>query len=100
MESYDTLTEAINALRNQGYKEDFNLREDCIECAGNNKKLFPTDFKVDKFFRFEDDNSPSEESILYAISSSDNRLKGILVNAYGVYSDSTANDIISMLKMH
>jgi hypothetical protein len=31
LEQYDTLTEAINALHEQGYTEDFNLKAHCIE---------------------------------------------------------------------
>jgi hypothetical protein len=54
MEAYDTLVEAINALKKQGYTEDFNLLEDCLECRNGKHKLTPNEFKVDKFFRFED----------------------------------------------
>ena len=32
MPSYDTVTEAINALRAKGFTEDFNLAENCLVC--------------------------------------------------------------------
>ena len=41
MENYDTLTEGINALKLQGYTQDFNLKENCLECIAGNKKLLP-----------------------------------------------------------
>jgi hypothetical protein len=96
MESYDTLIEAINALRTQGYTEDFNLRSNCLECS-DGIKIYQDEFKIDKFFRFEDNTSPSDQSILYAISSPVHNRMGVLVNAYGVYSDSIASEMLSRL---
>jgi hypothetical protein len=34
---------------------------------------------------------PTDETILYAISTRDGRLKGVLVNGYGLYPDSLSN---------
>ena len=99
MESYDTLVEAINSLRKQGYTEDLNLRENCVECNTKDIQLSPVDFHVDKFFRFEDNTSPSDQSILYAISSQTHQLKGLLVNAYGVYADTASNEIMDKLSV-
>lgn len=97
MESYDTLTEAISGLREQGYTIDFNLNEEALVCDERNLKLFHDEFKVDKFFRFEGDSDPGDEVILYAISSPNHNLKGVLINAFGMYSDTNTNIIISNL---
>ena len=32
MKSYNNLVEGINDLKKQGYTEDFNLKENCLEC--------------------------------------------------------------------
>ena len=32
MDSYVTLTETLAELRKQGYTEDFNLQQNCLEC--------------------------------------------------------------------
>jgi len=67
MESYDTLTEAINALRKEGYVADLNLKQNGIEFQ---KRIHePSEFKIDKIFRFEDNTDPSDQAVLYAISS-------------------------------
>jgi hypothetical protein len=97
MENYDTLTEAINALKAQGYTEDFNLLHNCLECGKG--KLEPSEFKVDKFFRFDGSTDPEDESVLYAISSDKYKIKGLLVNAYGVYSDEATDELIEALKI-
>lgn len=98
MESYDTLVEGINALYKQGYSEDFNLKENCIECRNGAYKIFHDEFHIDKFFRFEDNTDPGDQSILYAISSDKYNLKGVLVNGYGIYSDSLTNEMMDKLK--
>ena len=99
METYRTVTEAINALRAQGYTEDLNLAEECLHCHKTGFRLFHDEFKIDKFFRFQDNNDPSDESILYAISSDKYNVKGILLNAYGVYSDTVTDDMLKALKV-
>ncbi len=98
MESYETLSEAIDALKIQGYSEDLNLKENCLECISGNKKLFANEFTVDKSFRFDVDEDPSDQAMLYAISSEKHALKGILVNGYGLYSDDDTNEILKTLK--
>ncbi|HTB07625.1 MAG TPA: phosphoribosylpyrophosphate synthetase [Bacteroidia bacterium] len=100
MGSYDTLSEAMNELKKQGYTEDFNIKHDCLICKDGTIKVFKDDFVVDKFFRFEGDTDPADEAILYAISSPKNNVKGILVNGYGIYSEPMANELVEKLKTH
>lgn len=87
MESYDTLTEGLHQLRRQGYTADFNLRPVCLYRAALDLKLPPEGFAVDKLFRFEGDSDPADQSILYAIAAVGRDVRGVLVNAYGVYAD-------------
>ncbi len=98
MESYETLSEAINSLKQQGYTEDFNLQQSCIECRNGEYQIFHDEFHIDKTFRFEDNTDPADQSILYAISSEKYHLKGVLVNGYGIYSDSITNEMADKLK--
>ena len=100
MESYTTLVDAINGLKAQGYTEDFNLQENYIKCSNSEHQLSAEDFKVDKVFRFEGNSDPEDQSVLYAISSEKYNLKGTLVNAYGIYSDNEANEVIKKLNVH
>jgi len=99
MENYSNLIEAINGLKKEGYVEDFNLKRDCIECRDGHYRIFHNEFVIDKYFRFEDDTNPEDQSIIYAISSKKYKLKGILINAYGIYSDPITNEMLDTLKM-
>jgi hypothetical protein len=97
MESYETLSEAISALKEQGYTEDFNLKENCLECIAGRQELLPHEFNIDKSFRFDVDEDPSDQAMLYAISSEMHNMKGILVNGYGIYSDDVSNEMLEKL---
>lgn len=98
MENYENLVDGINGLRKEGYTEDFNLRQNCIECRNGEFKIFHDEFQIDKFFRFDDDTDPGNEAILYAISSDKHDLKGVLVNAYGIYSEDITDEMLQKLK--
>jgi len=99
MENYSNVIEAINGLKKEGYTEDFNLKQNCLECREGHYKIFHNEFVVDKYFRFEGDTDPTEQSIIYAISSEKYNLKGILINGYGIYSDPVTNEMLDTLRI-
>lgn len=99
MQPYVTLSETIRELRREGYTEDFNLQQNCLECRNGQFRLFADDFAVDRFYRFEGETDPADEAILYAISSGRYGLKGVLVNAYGIYSEPVTDELIEKLNI-
>jgi len=96
---YTTLSETINELRKEGYVEDFNLQQNCLECRAGEFKVFADEFKIDKYYRFEGESNPSDEAILYAISSDCHNLRGVLVNAYGIYSEPLTDEMLQKLEI-
>ncbi|MBB1284356.1 phosphoribosylpyrophosphate synthetase [Flavisolibacter sp. BT320] len=99
MPHHVTLSQTMNDLRKEGYTEDFNLKQNCLECRNGEFKVFADDFKVDKFYRFEGESNPSDSSILYAISSDKHGIKGVLVNAYGIYSEPVTDQMMEKLEV-
>lgn len=97
MNTYVSLSQTMNELRGEGYVEDFNLQQNCLECRNGRFKVFADEFKIDKYYRFEGDSNPSDQAILYAISSDRHGLKGILVNAYGIYSEAVTDEMLQKL---
>lgn len=97
---FATVTEALAWLEARGYNYDFNLDSDCITYNGGQKRLDPEDFNIDKVLRFEGMTDPGDESIIYAISSESHHVKGILVNAFGVYSDPISDRMVKKLATH
>jgi hypothetical protein len=99
MKSYVTLSDTMNELRKEGYTEDFNLQQNCLVCRNGQFKVFADEFKVDKYYRFEGESNPSDSAILYAISSDNHQLKGVLVNAYGIYSEPITDEMLKKLEI-
>ncbi|WP_109676364.1 phosphoribosylpyrophosphate synthetase [Dyadobacter jejuensis] len=99
-ESYGTLSETINALKEEGYTIDFNVKEECLICHVTKVSLSPDDFEIDKIFRFEGDTNPDDQAILYAISSDKEGVKGTLVNGYGLSSSEMADKLVEKLSTH
>lgn len=100
--SYDTVSEAMNDLMKRGYTTDFNLNaaEDCIVCKKSNLSLSADEFMIDEIYRFEGETDPGDEMILYAISSDKHQVKGIILNAYGIYADTKTSKIVKLLHKH
>lgn len=94
MPAYDTVSQAVNELKLRGYTLDFNLKENCLECKGQN--FNPQEFEITEFHRFEGNSDPGDEAVVYAIESRSG-LKGVLVNAFGVYSEPLSDEMIRKL---
>jgi len=97
MKTYTTLSQAINDLTKKGYTFNFNIKQDCIECPDKKVQLQPDEFEIDMIYRFQEMSDVDNESILYAISSTQNNVKGLLVNAYGIYADTASTKLIEKL---
>ena len=99
MQAYDTLVAAIEGLRGAGYQLDFNIAFDSLLCRQTGVCLNPGQFEIVAHYRFEGNSDPEDSSVLYAIESKDGAMKGILVSAYGAYSDPVSDEMIRKLAM-
>lgn len=93
---YNTLSEALNALKKVGYVEDFVAQEKNLIIHRTKKKYRPEDLKIAHTFRFEGMSNPSDSSELFAIIANDG-IKGTLVMAYGA-KQSQNTDLILRIK--
>ncbi|MCG8476097.1 MAG: phosphoribosylpyrophosphate synthetase [Cytophagales bacterium] len=100
--SYDTLTEAINGLKQRGYTHDFELEFDAI--IHRRGQDTPVRYKHDEFevhevYRFEGMSSTDDNSVLFAIENKEGH-RGLLIDAYGVYAEKLSEDMIRKLKIY
>ncbi len=100
MYSYTTLSEAVNDLTIRGYTYEFKLCTDSIECSGLELVLHPEHFEITEHYRFEGNTDPADESVVYAIQSTDGKTKGMIVNGYGISSDPLSDRMLKKLKEH
>lgn len=98
MNSYNTLSEAIEGLKKQGYTYDFNLEEKQICCQELDRNFSPREFKVVESFRFEGMSDPDDSSVLYVIETTTGE-KGILIDAYGAYASAISMEMAQRLRM-
>ena len=82
-----SLSACINKIKDDGFSEDFQVTKKGLTNYGEEKFYSPVQVKIVNFYRFEGSSDPADNSILYAIETSDGS-KGTLVDAYGAYSDS------------
>ncbi len=98
--TYDTLSEAVNDMQARGYADDLQLGGHCLVCGTKNVTLLPSDLHIDEFHRFEGETNPSDQSIVYAISSEKHGIKGVLVNAYGPDASAMTQEMVAKLATH
>lgn len=96
MYTYDTVSEAVNDLVKRGYTHNFQNCEGGIECSILGLKLSPKEFQITEVYRFEGNSDPADEAVVYAIESNKG-VKGVLVNGYGVSTDSVVDAMIKNL---
>ena len=100
MENYDTVSTALNSLKARGYTKDFNIAFDKLICHETSESLDPHEFEITEVYRFEGESNPSDEAVVYAVESKDANMKGVIVNAYGLYADPISDEMIKKLSIH
>ena len=100
MENYDTVSSALNTLKERGFTTDFNIAFDKIICNETNVCLNPHEFEITEVYRFEGESNPSDEAVVYTVESGDKNMKGVLVSAYGPYADVMSDEMIKKLSIH
>jgi hypothetical protein len=97
--SYDTLSEAMNALKEEGFTYEFDFKDNILfNHYLDDKKFNSNELKVVQIHRFEGISNPDDNSILYAIESLDG-VKGLLVDAYGMYADADKTEFMKNVEI-
>jgi hypothetical protein len=96
-EEMKTLVSCMNSLHAKGYRENFVMEEKGLKSMESEKIYQPEDIRITDFYRFEGESDPGDNSILYAIETSDG-VKGTLTDAYGPYADARTNKFIGQVE--
>ena len=88
---YETVTEAISALKERSYIIDFQLSSagDYVECPDKHLRLSPASLQIEEVYRFEGSTDPADEMIVLAPGAPAGGIKGFLAMAYGSYAEAT-----------
>jgi len=92
-EDMRTMASCVNKLVLDGYTESFQVTGEGLFSQGKNKHYAPDEVHINNFFRFEGASDPGDNSILYAIETTDGT-KGTLTDAYGAYGDAEVGKFV------
>lgn len=79
--NFDTLSQAVNFLTKNGYKEGFEAGKDKIIGNFSKKEYTPEELMIVDFYRFEGTTAPQDQAIVFAINANDGT-KGTLIMSY------------------
>ena len=96
--NYKNLIEAVNNLQNRGYVYNFHYQDSSLQCSEFNEKLAAEDLLITEYYRFEGMSDPDDNSVIYALESKQGH-KGIIIDAYGTYSDETITAFLKNVKI-
>lgn len=96
--NYRNLLEAVNGLRARGYNYDFHFEDACLHCSKISESFSAEDLKITEYYRFEGMSDPEDNTVIYAIESK-NGHRGIIIDAYGAYSDEHKSAFLSGIKV-
>ena len=96
--NYATVTQALNSLRDRGYTDEFDFKDQYLFCNEKGIQFNPQELKITEVYRFEGASDPEDSSVVYAIESASG-LKGVLIDAYGAYADERKTAFINSLSM-
>lgn len=96
--AYTSLSVAIAQLQDEGYTEDFNLCSAGIENKNRKTMHAAEDLNVVRYYRFEGMTDPGDNTVLYVIETVAGE-KGLLVDAYGMYSGNVPKKLMDKLRI-
>ena len=96
MRQFDTLVEALNVLKSEGYSRDFNLCDAHIACPNTGQQFQTHEFLVREYYRFEGATDPADSMILYAVEASDGS-RGTFLHAYGAQAPALSAEMSTHL---
>jgi hypothetical protein len=92
---FETLVEALDNLRSEGYTAEFKAEEDCIMDLRSHKKYQPDQLVIQGSYRFEGQTNPADAVEVFAIKGPESAL-GTLVMSYGA-KKSQNDDLIRQI---
>ena len=87
MATPDTVTEAIELLRSEGYTADFELTDDSLWTAGAGDLCPVNEAEVERLYRFEGPSDPGDEMIVFGLRDPGSGVRGTLASGYGPAAD-------------
>jgi hypothetical protein len=87
MDAPDTVVEALDLLRSEGYEIEFRLQGGHLACDGTDDVCPVADAVVERLFRFEGPSDPGDEMVVFGLRDPRSGRRGVLASAFGPAAD-------------
>jgi hypothetical protein len=98
IEKEETLLACARRFHRRGFNENFEVDERGFHSAGVEKFYKPEEITIVEFKHFESDSDSKDESVLYAIKTTDGK-KGIFSDVFGPHADPAVAKFMKEVKM-
>ena len=96
--SYSTLTEALQDLTRRGFSDNFTVEEEGLRSTATGNLLHSYDVTSVEYHRFEGESDPADMSVVYALECKDGS-RGIVIDAYGTYADPVIGNFLKNVRL-
>jgi len=93
----ESIAEALQRLAEAGYVDEYRAEAQGLRSRATGILLSPGAFLVDEIVRFEGDSDPSDESAVFALTSTADGAKGTYTVAFGTLMDGLDADVVRHL---
>lgn len=83
----ETVVEALDLLRSQGYETEFQLVDGALRCDAHDGSCPATDAVVEHLFRFEGPSDPGDEMVVFGLLDPISGRRGVLASGFGPAAD-------------
>jgi hypothetical protein len=88
-----TVAGALEQFGQRGYRQEMAVTAGRLRVDGMDRTYRPDEVVVRDYWRFEGVSDPGDESVVYAIETTDG-VKGTLVDAYNAYADPSVGEFL------
>ena len=95
--NYTNMVEAIEELKKRGFIANFEFLDQTFRDVNSGRTFKADELTIVGHYRFEGASDPDDMSVVYAIESNDG-LKGIVADAFGLYANPDLGRFLEKLK--
>ncbi len=91
---YDSVADALAALKVKGYSQNFQVESTCLYCDGLDLRLNPGEFEIDEAYQVAGTPNCNVNAIIYGVSSRAG-VKGTFVDEHGIYGENNSGKTLT-----
>ena len=95
---YTDMLEAIQELKKRGFTSNFEFLNQEFRNVDRGRTFRADELTIVEHYRFEGASDPDDMSVVYAIESDDG-LKGIVADAFGLYANADLGGFLENVKI-